>query len=161
MKQRAEIWICHFDLTQPTHHTARLPCKTGAAPKKREAMELINGKWDFLPADKYALGSFSVNGQRVATIQDSDDGVEERLAACANYCAGVPTAELESMGADAGFWGRACARVEKERDDLLEENTRLRAALKDALAYFGENDKTPAQHRMFAIVERALKGETP
>ena len=52
-----------------------------------------------------------------------------RIVAALNYCAGVPTSELEANGATAGFWGRACSRLKGKNDKLEAENAALRAAV--------------------------------
>lgn len=54
-----------------------------------------------------------------------------RIVAAWNYCHGVPTAELESNGADAGFWGRACSRLETKNEKLEAQNAALLAAVKE------------------------------
>jgi hypothetical protein len=59
----------------------------------------------------------------------NDEYIATRAVAAWNYCEGIPTNELESRGADAGFWGRACSRLQGERDTLREENAALRAAV--------------------------------
>jgi hypothetical protein len=75
------------------------------------------------------------NGKVVCQLHDGgfnydlQEANARRIVAAVNYCAGVPTHELESQGADAGFWGRACSRIERKNKRLEDENARLRAAV--------------------------------
>lgn len=64
-------------------------------------------------------------GALICATKDRDEA--RHIAACVNYCEGIPTEELESKGKDAGFWGRACSRLEGERDELKAQNAALRA----------------------------------
>lgn len=61
----------------------------------------------------------------------SDIEIAKRVVAAWNYCHGVPTAELESKGADAGFWGRACSVLETKNEKLEAQNAALLAAVKE------------------------------
>jgi len=60
-----------------------------------------------------------------------DFGDEKRIKAALAFCADIPTAELESNGAMAGFWGRACSRLKSKNDKLQEQNARLLAAVQE------------------------------
>lgn len=59
------------------------------------------------------------------------EDIARRIVASWNYCHGVPTAELESKGADAGFWGRACSNLETKNEKLQAQNADLLAAVKE------------------------------
>lgn len=110
-------------------------------------MNLINDMWGFWPDDQYAFGSLTVGGNSiqnmVAIFKKVDDGVSERIVACVNHCQGIPTADLESKGATAGFWGRACSRLKGKNDRLHAENAALRAAVQEMA-------------RMLPVLENAL-----
>ena len=61
----------------------------------------------------------------------SSEYIAKRVVAAWNYCHGVPTAELESKGAEAGFWGRACSRLETKNEKLTAQNAALLAAVEE------------------------------
>ena len=80
-------------------------------------------------------------------LKDFKDFVHGRLDE-----AGIPTHP-------DGEHSKAGCRIGDRLDIALSavaEVERLREALKEIRAYFGENDKTMAEHRMFAIADAAL-----
>lgn len=87
------------------------------------------------------------SGHIIAKIVSGNDPENaRRIVAAWNYCAGVPTSELEANGATAGFWGRACARLKGKNDKLKAENAALRAAVAEmqrmlpVIEYFENGD---------------------
>lgn len=92
---------------------------------------LENKKIEFFEQTERSIAHFTADGDECAALYRIGNGVARRICAAWNYCEGVPTNELENEGADAGFWGRACARLERKLDQAQEENATLRAAVKE------------------------------
>ena len=96
-----------------------------------------NFKLTFVDEDEDTNAHCFIDGNRDdGFLIQSFDGYKKsndftrRIAAAWNYCHGVPTAELESKGADAGFWGRACSLLETKNEKLEAQNAALLAAVK-------------------------------